>query len=113
METTWKAAYQYLPICAVIAENDLVAFKVASWNVAGLRAVLAKSPNAFADLVARHDLDVLCLQETKLQEQHLTDPKLNIREAMALNGEYDDYWSCSTTKKGYSGTDEAKRITRN
>jgi exodeoxyribonuclease III len=80
-----------------------IAFRIASWNVAGLRAVLAKSPDALANLVRRHDLDVLCLQETKLQESHVTDPKLKIRETMALT-DYDAYWSCSTAKKGYSGT---------
>lgn len=83
--------------------SDGLAFRIASWNVAGLRAVLNKTPNAFAELAAKHDLDVLCLQETKLQEQHLVDPKLKIRESMALPG-YDDYWTCSTAKKGYSGT---------
>jgi exonuclease III len=81
-----------------------LAFKIASWNVAGLRAVLAKKPNIFVDLVKRHNIDVLCLQETKLQEQHLDDPKLNIKQTMGLCNEYDDYWSCSTAKKGYSGT---------
>ena len=65
--------------------------------------MLNKTPNAFAELAAKHDLDVLCLQETKLQEQHLDDPKLKIRETMALTG-YDDYWTCSTAKKGYAGT---------
>ena len=80
------------------------AFRVASWNVAGLRAVLTKAPNIFVDFVKRHNIDVLCLQETKLQEQHLEDPKLNIKQTMGLSNEYDDFWSCSTAKKGYSGT---------
>ena len=77
---------------------------MASWNVAGLRAVLSKTPNVFVDFVKRHNIDVLCLQETKLQEQHLDDPKLNIKQTMGLCSEYDDYWSCSSAKKGYSGT---------
>jgi len=47
-------------------------------------------------------LDILCLQETKLQEQHLDDPKLKIREILA--DDYDGYWTCSTAKKGYAGT---------
>jgi exodeoxyribonuclease III len=80
-----------------------LAFRIASWNVAGLRALLNRTPNVLADLAVKHDLDVLCLQETKLQEQHLDDPKLKIRETIALAG-YDDYWTCSTAKKGYSGT---------
>jgi exodeoxyribonuclease III len=90
-----------------------VAFKIASWNVAGLRAVLSKTPNVFLELATRHNLDVLCLQETKLQEQHLLDPKLNIKETMALSDLYDDYWSCSTAKKGYSGTAVFVRRRRN
>ena len=60
-------------------------------------------PNALAELCKEHDLDMLCLQETKLQESHLDDPKLKIRGLLKEAG-YDDYWSCSTAKKGYSGT---------
>jgi exodeoxyribonuclease III len=85
-----------------------------------------KAPNALAELVSRHDLDVLCLQETKLQEVHLDDPKLvpkssggggkggkgdsaagapaaTIRNLLDGCG-YDAHFSCSTAKKGYSGT---------
>lgn len=65
--------------------------------------MLKKTPSVFREMVDRHDLDMLCLQETKLQEMHLEDPKLKIRETMQLQ-DYDDYWSCSTSKKGYSGT---------
>jgi exodeoxyribonuclease III len=46
---------------------------------------------------------MLCLQETKLQEMHLDDPKFNFRGMLEDDG-YKDYWSCSTEKKGYSGT---------
>jgi exonuclease III len=80
-----------------------VAFKIASWNVAGLRALLRKTPNALSDLVNKYDLDVLCLQETKLQESHLDDPKLKLNGGNLIEG-YDAYWSCSTAKKGYAGT---------
>jgi len=48
-------------------------------------------------------LDVLCLQETKLQESHLTDPKLKLNGGDLIEG-YDAYWSCSSAKKGYAGT---------
>lgn len=58
----------------------------------------------FRELVDRHDLDMLCLQETKLQESHLEDPKLKIKETMQLASDFDEYWSCSTSKKGYAGT---------
>jgi exodeoxyribonuclease III len=81
--------------------SDSYTFRIASWNVAGLRAVMRNEPTALADLCRQHNLDMLCLQETKLQESHLEDPKLNLRGC--VEG-YDDYWSCSTAKKGYSGT---------
>lgn len=79
------------------------AFKIASWNVAGLRALVRKGPNDLAELCQKHDLDMLCLQETKLQEMHLEDPKLKLKGMMDEAG-YDEHWSCSTAKKGYSGT---------
>jgi len=66
--------------------------------------LLKKSPTALSDFVKKHgDLDLLFLQETKLQEQHLTDPKLPMIGLLEEDG-YDAYYSCSTAKKGYSGT---------
>jgi len=72
--------------------------------VAGIRALLKKTPDVFSQLAKKHDLDVLCLQETKLQEQHLDDAKLKIRDAVLAEDGYDGYWTCSTAKKGYAGT---------
>ena len=74
-----------------------------SWNVAGLRALIRKEPDALSNLASEHDLDVICLQETKLQEVHLTDPKLNITGLLADDG-FESHFSCSIAKKGYSGT---------
>lgn len=71
--------------------------KIFSWNVAGLRGTLKNSPEIFLQLVAAHSPDVLCLQETKLQENH-------VAELEGMLPGYKSYWSCSTTKKGYSGT---------
>ena len=42
--------------------------KLISWNVNGLRACAGKG---FADSVLGLDADVICLQETKLQESQL------------------------------------------
>ena len=64
--------------------------KLISWNVNGLRAVMKKN---FFDFVKEADPDVLCLQETKMQEG---------QEPVELEG-YHQYW-CSAEKKGYSGT---------
>ena len=64
--------------------------KLISWNVNGLRACVGKG---FADFVAQADPDVLCLQETKLQEGQID---------LDLPG-YHMYWNYAE-KKGYSGT---------
>jgi hypothetical protein len=88
---------------AAAEKDESDTFRIASWNVAGLRALMRNHPTALIDLCKEHDLDMLCLQETKLQEIHLDDPKLKLRGCLSDAG-YDEYWSCSTTKKGYSGT---------
>mmetsp|Transcript_26344 Transcript_26344/g.74058 ORF Transcript_26344/g.74058 Transcript_26344/m.74058 type:complete len:119 (+) Transcript_26344:425-781(+) len=44
---------------------------VLTWNVAGLRALVRKDPDALANLLRSEKPDVLCLQETKLQVQNL------------------------------------------
>jgi exodeoxyribonuclease III len=65
--------------------------------------LIRNHPDRLETMCREHDLDVLCLQETKLQETHLDDTKLQIR-ATVLQPDYDAYYSCSTAKKGYSGT---------
>jgi len=84
--------------------NGSYTFKIISWNVAGLRAVLKNHPNSLPSLATRYDADVICLQETKLQEMHVTDPKLKIMGVLLEEEGYDAHYSCSTAKKGYSGT---------
>jgi exodeoxyribonuclease-3 len=64
-----------------------------SWNVNGLRAALKKD---LAQTIKKCDVDIFCVQETKMQEHQVTE------EMMALNGGK-SYWSFSTVKKGYSG----------
>jgi len=64
-----------------------------SWNVNGLRAVMKKK---FLDSLKSLDADVVALQETKLQEPQLTE------EMRSIAG-YESFWSCATSKKGYSG----------
>ncbi len=68
-------------------------WKLVSWNVNGLRAVVKKD---FFESFEALDADVLCIQETKLQDHQLADDVRNI------NG-YESFWSYSTVKKGYSG----------
>ena len=64
--------------------------KLISWNVNGLRAVMKKN---FYEFVKEADPDILCIQETKMQESQAD---------VDLEG-YHDFW-CSAEKKGYSGT---------
>ncbi len=64
--------------------------KLISWNVNGFRAVLGKG---FAETFASLDADILCLQETKMQEG----------QADFSPAGYHSYWAYAE-KKGYSGT---------
>ncbi|MDR1835449.1 MAG: exodeoxyribonuclease III [Fusobacteriaceae bacterium] len=64
--------------------------KLISWNVNGLRAAVQKG---FMDIFTNEKPDILCLQETKLQEGQI---------ALDTPG-YEQYWNYAV-KKGYSGT---------
>ena len=68
--------------------------KLVSWNVNGLRAAITKG---FADFFNEVNADIFCIQETKMQEEQITDEIRNIFK------EYYSYWN-SALKKGYSGT---------
>jgi exodeoxyribonuclease-3 len=62
-----------------------------SWNVNGIRAVLKKGE--FETFMKRYQPDILCIQETKAQQEQVE---------IELPG-YFEYWN-SAHKKGYSGT---------
>ena len=64
--------------------------RLISWNVNGIRAAMKKG---FLEFAAGQDADILCIQETKMQEGQAEVP---------LEG-YHQYWY-SAEKKGYSGT---------
>lgn len=68
-------------------------FKLISWNVNGLRAVVKKD---YFKVVQSLDADVLALQETKLQEEQLTDQMRDIPG-------YTSQFAFASVKKGYSG----------
>lgn len=65
---------------------------------AGLRALLKKEPDALRKLIDREEVDILCLQETKLQGKHTAD----MADTLAMDG-WALRWNCSTGKLGYSG----------
>lgn len=70
--------------------------KLISWNVNGLRAVVGKG---FADIFYALDADVVCLQETKLQEGQID---------IGFDG-YEQFFNYAE-KKGYSGTAVFTRV---
>ena len=66
--------------------------KIISWNVNGIRAIHKKG---FDQIVKDLAPDVLCLQETKAQDDQ-------VREVLFDSGY--DFTSNSAIRKGYSGT---------
>ncbi len=66
--------------------------RIYSWNVNGLRAVAKKN---FLEWIGKENPDILCIQETKLQENQLEDNIKNVEG-------YYSYFSFAQ-KKGYSG----------
>ncbi|GAB4821207.1 hypothetical protein N2152v2_008253 [Parachlorella kessleri] len=83
------------------APLDGPGFRIMSWNVAGLRALLKEEKKVdLGALVAAHSADVVCLQEIKLQEGKHCEEAL---PRLGLEG-WHCYWNCSTARKGYSGT---------
>lgn len=67
--------------------------RIVSFNANGIRAAARKG---FFDWFAEHDVDVLCVQETKAREHQLTDGTFR------PDG-YHAFFRDATTKKGYSG----------
>ncbi|XP_078442835.1 apurinic endonuclease-redox protein isoform X2 [Wolffia australiana] len=73
--------------------------KIMSWNVNGLRALLKLNGLCTLELAKRENFDILCLQETKMQDKDVEEIKKRLTEG------YDDsFWTCSVSKLGYSGT---------
>lgn len=66
--------------------------KIISWNVNGIRAIWKKG---FSEWIKEADPDILCLQETKIQSEQLT-------EEMRCISSYRSWFSFAE-KKGYSG----------
>jgi exodeoxyribonuclease-3 len=69
--------------------------KIYSWNVNGIRAVQKKG--LLEPFLAKHQPDVLCIQETKAQPDQVAEDMAD------LYPDYEQYWY-SAEKKGYSST---------
>lgn len=83
--------------------KELSKLSVMSWNVNGIRSFLKHDGNGdvLQSLIKKRRVDVLCLQETKLQSSHVADIDLHMRSQFDITR---SFWSCSTARKGYSGT---------
>ena len=66
--------------------------KIYSWNVNGIRAIKNKG---FIEWITADQPEILCIQETKIQENQISEELKNIEG-------YYSYFSCAV-KKGYSG----------
>ena len=71
--------------------------KLTSWNVNGIRASLGKG---LREYMVNGDADVICLQETKAQEEQVD---------LSWFPGYSAVWN-SAVKKGYSGTLVLSRV---
>lgn len=67
-------------------------FRIFSWNVNGIRSIWKKG---FREWVQKESPDILCLQETKVQEEQLDE---EIKKLDKYNGYF-----FSAARKGYSG----------
>ncbi len=68
--------------------------KIISWNTNGLRATAKQG--FLMPLFGKYNPDVLCLQETKVEESQLPEEVRNIKG-------YYSYFSHSRERKGYVG----------
>lgn len=73
--------------------------KLVSWNVNGIRAAMNKE---FAASFASMNCDVLCLQETKAQDEQVIEALKDIEGYQVFTN--------SALKKGYSGTSIISRV---
>lgn len=107
--TTTRGAATNLVAAAAAASSNSNAqqqqqklLRVLSWNVNGLRAAIKKNPTLLRELCEKaNGFDVLCLQETKLQQSHVEE----VSSALLVgeNAHHEICFSCSTARKGYSG----------
>lgn len=70
---------------------------IVTYNVAGLRGLLRKNENALKELRSVTNADVICLQETKLSQEHIKTVEQYIPEGWIA------IWSCTEKRKGFNG----------
>lgn len=82
-----------------MAVNKKNIIKIYTWNVNGVRAILRKG---FMDWLDKSGGDIICLQETKIQENQINDELIKLDD-------YNSYWF-SAHRKGYSSVALFSRI---
>lgn len=80
---------------ALLISNDhnMKYLKIITWNVNGFTSLYNKNLNKLLNLFKLYQPDILCLQETKIQENLVNNYQYLIND-------YVSYWNCSTVKKG-------------
>jgi len=80
---------------ALFTSNDhnIKYLKIITWNVNGFTSLYNKNLNKLLNLFKLYQPDILCLQETKIQENLVNNYQYLIND-------YVSYWNCSTVKKG-------------
>ena len=89
--------FTHLPkLCEAIPVFQHPEIHIVSWNVNGIRSWIKKDNTL--NFLNRQEIDIVCFNETKLQETHVADFKSK------FSSYHYQYWSCSKKKLGYSGT---------
>lgn len=74
-------------------DHNIKYLKIITWNVNGFTSLYNKNLNKLLNLFKLYQPDILCLQETKIQENLVNNYQYLIND-------YVSYWNCSTVKKG-------------
>ena len=73
--------------------------RIYTWNINGLNAVMGRGD--LEKFLKQEDPDVLCLNETKMDESKIASGK--IKEKL-FPDKYLQYWNCCKSSSGYAGT---------
>lgn len=79
--------------------------RLATWNVAGLRALLRNERGVDSLRRLATDCDVVLLQETKLQEMHVASVEAELLDVLSTGTSmpWRAAWASSTARLGYAG----------
>ncbi len=71
---------------------------IVSWNVAGLTAFVRNNPELLKTICIDHDVQTICLQETKLQQKNA-----GLVETIEGFEDWHKVFNCSSAKLGHAG----------